>query len=335
MPLAELEAETPAGAIVLGRADIPALQDQPLELFHPGTERGMAVIGQSGSGRTSALRALARQRADAIWVPADPEGAWDAVTGLVEHPSARPSLILCDDIDALLGSLPSEYAVAFLQMWERMLRDDAGTSVVMSASRWGSPATRVLELLPRRAVLRLPSRADHVAAGGDASTFARDIPPGRALLDGREVQLAWTPEQPLRASARRRTARSERSWSPSRPLTAIVTTGAAAVADTLQQSFPDARVTRAEDARALTETRKEGSPWILVDEPDVWQRQRMLWQQLREEGEVLVRAENAPELRHLVGVRDLPPYALVHAGRVWSVLGAERPRRFVLNALVP
>ncbi|MCM3779182.1 FtsK/SpoIIIE domain-containing protein [Microbacterium hydrocarbonoxydans] len=334
VPLAEIEAEVPAGAIVLGRADVPAHQAQPLELLRPGVERGVAVIGQSGSGRTAVLRALARQCADVTWVPADPEGAWDAVTGLVESPSARPSLILCDDIDAVHGALPSEYAVAFLQMWERLLRGDAGTSVALSASRWGGPATRVLELLPRRVVLQLPSRADHVAAGGDASTFERDRPPGRALIDGREVQVAWTPEQPLHASSRRRMARSVRSWAPSRPLTAVVTAGAAAVVETLHLSFPDARVVRAEDVASASEMGREGIPWILVDEADVWQRQRMLWHRLREEGEILVRAENAPELRHLVGVRDLPPYALVHAGRVWSVIGAERPRRLVLDALV-
>ncbi|PCE14829.1 hypothetical protein AUC47_01385 [Microbacterium sp. SZ1] len=335
VPLTEIEAEVPAGAMVLGRADVPALQDQPLEVLRPGAERGVAVIGQSGSGRTSVLRALARQQAEAIWVPADPEGAWDTVAGLVERPSARPALILCDDIDALLGALPSEYAVAFLQMWERLLRGDAGTSVALSASRWGGPATRILELLPRRALLQLPSRADHVAAGGDASTFERDRPPGRALIDGREVQLVWTPEQPPRATSRRRMVRSTRSWAPSRPLTAIITAGAAAVVKTLQLCFPDSRVTRAEDALSLSERGEEGPPWILVGEADVWQRQRMLWQRAREQGEILVRAENAPELRHLVGVRDLPPYALVHAGRVWSVVGAERPRRFVVDALVP
>lgn len=333
IPLAELDAAAPAGAIVLGRADDPARQRQPLELLRPGEERGIAVIGQSGSGRTTALRTLAVQRDDAFRIPADPESAWDVVVGLVEHPSSRPSLILCDDIDALLGALPAEYAAAFVQAWERLLRGEAAATAVMSASRWGGPATRLLELLPRRAVLQLPSRAEHVAAGGDPSTFARDAPPGRAHIDGREVQLAWAPEQAVPAPSRR-AARGARVWSPSRSLTAVVTGGAASVVDALRLAHPDWTVTRADDGPLTTTPRGESVPTILVDEPDVWQRQRMLWQRLREEGEVLVRAENAPELRHLVGVRDLPPYARLHAGRVWSVIGAEQPRRFVLDGLV-
>jgi len=333
LPLADLDADAEAGAIVLGRADDPANQRQPLELLRPGEERGIAVVGQSGSGRTTALRTLARQREDAFRIPADPESAWDTVIGLVEHPSPRPSLILCDDIDALLGALPSEYAVAFVQAWERLLRGEAAATVVMSASRWGGPATRLLELLPRRAVLPLPSRAEHVAAGGDPSTFVRDAPPGRARIDGREVQLAWTPEQAVPAPSRR-AARGARVWAPSRSLTAIVTGGAASVIDALQRAHPAWTVTRADDSPFITTPGVESVPRILVDEPDVWQRQRMHWQRVREDGEVLVRAENAPELRHLVGVRDLPPYARLHAGRVWSIIGAERPRRFVLDGLV-
>ncbi|WP_144877327.1 FtsK/SpoIIIE domain-containing protein [Microbacterium sp. 1.5R] len=332
-PMVTLEmvaGDAPSGSIIVGLADDPARQSQPLEVLRPGAERGIALIGQGGSGRTTALRALAHQHPGAVWIPSEPEAGWDALVGLVDHPTRRPSLILCDDIDAQLAAMPAEYAAATLQLWERLLRGDRAPTVVMSATRWAGAAVRVLELLPRRAVLQLPSRVEHIAADGGVSAYSRELPPGRARVSGREVQLVWVPEQKLRSSSARRSIRPSHDWTPTHSSTAVVTAGAAALVDTLQQAYPSCLVTRIGDVRNHSESSLQ---WIVVDEPEAWQRERLLWQRMREGGEVLVRAENATEMRHLVGIRDLPPYARTHAGRLWSVVGAERPRRVAISAL--
>jgi S-DNA-T family DNA segregation ATPase FtsK/SpoIIIE len=76
-------------------------------------------------------------------------------------------------------------------------------------------------------------------------------------------------------------------------------------------------------------------PTMLIGEADAWQRNWPLWQRVRREGEALIRAENATELRQLAGVRELPPYARPHAGRAWSLIGDAGPRRVVIPALAP
>ena len=74
-------------------------------------------------------------------------------------------------------------------------------------------------------------------------------------------------------------------------------------------------------------------PTIVIGDADAWQRNWPLWQRVRREGETLIRAENAAELRQLAGVRELPPYARLHAGRAWSLIGDAGPRRVVVPAL--
>ena len=64
---------------------------------------------------------------------------------------------------------------------------------------------------------------------------------------------------------------------------------------------------------------------------DSWQ----LWQQVRAQGEILIRAENPADLRQLAGVREIPPFARLHAGRAWSLRDAGQPRRVVLPELTP
>ena len=72
-----------------------------------------------------------------------------------------------------------------------------------------------------------------------------------------------------------------------------------------------------------------------VADAETWQRNWSVWQRIRAESEVLIRAEHPADLRQLAGVRELPPYARPHAGRAWSVRGAESPRRVILRELSP
>ncbi|WP_268928563.1 FtsK/SpoIIIE domain-containing protein [Microbacterium sp. KUDC0406] len=147
------------GVLVLGRADEPDRQRQPVETLEPGG--GLAVIGGAGSGKSSALRLLAAQQPHVRIVPSDPEGGWDAVQELLAAP-ARPPLVLCDDLDALVAAYPPEYAQEFVSAWEQLVRV---VPAVVTASRVSGALSRVLDALPRRAVLRLPGRVEHLAAG--------------------------------------------------------------------------------------------------------------------------------------------------------------------------
>lgn len=313
------------GDLVLGQADEPEQQSQPVQTLRIGVDRGLAVLGSPGSGRTSLLRALRHQHPAALWIPADPEGAWDAVADLVERRIAAPQLVLCDDLDALIAELPAEHSQVFAQRWEQILRGGAGTTFVLTAARSSGPVSRLMDALPSRALLRMSSRVEHLAAGGESAGFDRDRVPGRAMVGEREVQIAWVDDD---ASSPQR-AEPER-WRPSAELTAVVTSGPHSAARAMREAHPDCEVVLAPAEPTGTSGRV-----ILVADADTWQRNWQVWQRVRAQGEVLIRAENPADLRQLAGIREPAPFARVHAGRAWSLRDAGQPRRVVLPELMP
>ncbi|MFJ2542081.1 FtsK/SpoIIIE domain-containing protein [Microbacterium sp. NPDC087589] len=336
LPLAALQPESRKGDAILGRADDPERQRQPLEVLSIGSDRGIVLLGGPGSGRTSALRALAKQHADPIWIPSDPERAWDAVVALAADGARGAGLVLCDDVDVRISELPLEYGQHVAQLWEQILRHGSGTTFALTATRAAGPLGRLLDLLPQRGLLRMPSRVDHLAAGGDSAGFDRDRPPGRMRMGDREVQLVWVPEERLRSSAPGRSVsrnRDDHGWSPRASLTALVTAGVSTVAETLADAFPGCDVVAL--SGELRDLQASTRPTLLLGEADAWQRNWPLWQRVRREGEALIRAENATELRQLAGVRELPPYARPHAGRAWSLIGDAGPRRVLIPPLAP
>ncbi|WAA67565.1 FtsK/SpoIIIE domain-containing protein [Microbacterium oxydans] len=328
LPLADLLADldAPPDAVVLGRADDPVHQSQPLEVMSCGGDRGILFLGAPGSGRTAALRALAVQRPEAYWMPEDPEEAWDLVETWARGGERLPELVLCDDVDALFALLPPEYGQPFAQRWEQILRTSTGTSFALTAARAAGSLGRALEALPRRALLRMPSRVEHLAAGGEAATFVRDRVPGRARIGDHDVQIAWTDADAFV----RGTGSGPPAWEPSSARTAVVTAGAVDVAARLRDAYPGFDV-----VLASAEPHIPSRAGILVADAETWQRNWSVWQRIRAEGEVLIRAEHPADLRQLAGVRELPPYARPHAGRAWSVRGAESPRRVILAELSP
>lgn len=346
LPLAAVQKDAPRGEVIVGRADDPEHQRQPLEVLSVGRDRGIGVLGGPGSGRTSLLRALAKQEEDAVWIPSDPEAAWDTVVALATGTGPRPRLVLCDDIDTQINALPVEYGQHLAQLWERVVRNGTGTTFALTATRAAGAVGRTLDALPLRGLLRMPSHVDHLAGGGDSGGFDKARPPGRVRIGDREVQVAWVPDERLRStgSSRQPSASSGAGdWAPRAQLTALITTGVASASQALTAAYPGCDVVAlTEDARdALVsgrvpvERRSTDRKAILVGEPDAWQRSWALWQRVRREGEALVRAENAAELRQLAGVRELPPYARPHAGRAWSLSEASAPRRVVVPALDP
>lgn len=329
--LSDLDAEAVAAptvtadTIVLGRADDPARQAQPLETLQCGADRGLAVLGAPGAGRTAVLRTIAVQQSTACWVPSDLERAWDLVTAWATGVERIPRLVLCDDLDALFAGFPAEYAQQLVQRWEQLVRTGVGTTIILSAARATGPVARLLDALPRRALLRMSSRVEHIAAGGEPSGFLRDRLPGRARLADREVQFAWVDPEAADLPA----DPAVTPWGPS-GLTAVVTPGAAPVADRLRDAYPECDVVLAGADRV-----DEDRPCIIVGEAETWQRAWSVWQRIRGEGEILIRAENPADLRQLASLRELPPYATPHEGRAWSVRGGASPQRVIVPALAP
>ncbi|CAH0128235.1 ESAT-6 secretion machinery protein EssC [Microbacterium oxydans] len=328
LPLHEFSGASAAGdALVLGRADEPEQQRQPDQTLRLGVDRGLGILGASASGRTTALRVLAAQYPDAQWVPGDREAAWDLLSNWAAGADSPQPLVLCDDLDLLVSGFPVDYAQTFLQRCEQVLRSATGTTFVVTAAKASGPVGRVLDALPSRALLRFSSRVEHLAAGGEATGFLRDRPPGRARIGEREVQIAWI-EDSAPAQASEHVALR---WEPPSGASGIVTASPAAVALRLRAEYPRCAVipVNGETPRASDE------PTLIVGDVESWQRNPAMLQRTRADGSLLFRAESPTDLRQLAGVRELPPYALPHAGRAWAVRADHSPQRVFLPAFAP
>lgn len=316
LTLAAGDVAVPAGEILLGLGDEPAEQRQLPVTLVPGVDRGMMIVGGPGSGKSTVLALAARHAVPHQRLEPDAEAAWDLVSG----EDALAPLVLGDDLDAVMAQFPPDYAAAFAERLEMLVRRAAvaGSCVVLTASRVTGGLARIADLLPRRALLALPSRAEHLAAGGSAEGYRAGRPPGRAVINGVEAQFALAP---LRERHREPVTAV---WEPAPGVTAVITPQPEAWAARLAARHPGLRVQGpgewSDDAQG---------PVAVVADGDTWQRHWALWQQLR--GEVLVAAEAASELRTLAGVRELPPYARTHAGRAWLLRGGGRPKRVVLG----
>ncbi len=179
------------GRVVLGVADEPESQRQRTVLLEGGVP-GLAVLGRSGSGRSSVLRAVAAQVAPErlFLVPVDPEAAWDAIAHLDD--ASTDDVIVIDDLDLIIGRFPPDYAAVAVEALERTAREARGRGIrlIVSAQRLGAAVGRIVDQLPARAILATASRADQVAFGGDAAHHDPRLPPGRGRLGGVLVQFA-------------------------------------------------------------------------------------------------------------------------------------------------
>jgi S-DNA-T family DNA segregation ATPase FtsK/SpoIIIE len=312
-------------ALLVGLSDEPQKQRQTPFVLRPGTDRGFAVVGGSGSGRSSVVRVLAAQHPDAVLISADPEQAWDTIAALEDAETAVADLVLCDDLDQLVASFPADHGQLLLERLEKLVRSAAvrHRTVVITSGRVSGQIARVIEGLPARMLLRTGSKLDHLAAGGESDGYRRDRPAGRACIDGTETQIAWT-DAPQPVAARPEVPR----WIPCAELVGVVAPGVRRTAEQLRAAHPERDVIVIGDRTAEPSAHTRV---ILVGDAESWQRQWMLWQRVKSDGEMLVLAESATELRSLAGFRGVPPYAETHRGRAWSMHDGNSPRRVILT----
>ncbi|BDV30170.1 FtsK/SpoIIIE domain-containing protein [Microbacterium terricola] len=325
LALAEITAQVPTGGLALGLADEPEQQRQhPLVIS--AADRGVLVVGRAGAGKTTALHTLAAQASSVVWVPRHGEGAWDAVTSLVEAPRAG-AVIVIDDLDALGGGLPLDYAHELHDRIERLVRlaGDAGMLVLASAQRLNGAIARVADLLPRRLILGTVSRVEHVSLGGEPEHFAARCPPGRGRWDGTAVQVARTAEQagPPRT-------RTPATWRPQHPLAGVVVRSPAGIRDVLADwaSHGTHVVAPAEFGAHL---HADDAPVVVVGDVDDWQRHWRLLTEVRAEHELVIDAGCLADYRMLTGERALPPYCEPGRARAWLHVPGDSAVRVALE----
>ena len=343
LPLERLS--RPADGIVLGLADEPQQQRQPPVEIVPGRDRGLVTVGSARSGKSTLLALVEGQvTADRlVRIGPDPEDAWDALDALAR--TQMPGrVVLADDVDTLVASYPPDYASAAIEALERVVRSAGatGATVFLTAQRLSGSLSRVADLLPLRALLPLPSRIEHVSAGGDPGAFDPTAPPGRARLNGRVVQFALPPTAPPPAArpgehewstgpdARRsgpRGAGGPPLWRPRSTVSALVVRGARAAAGALAAAWPGVSVMPLDDAGGVPTAFDPVRPAVIVGDPDGWQRHWSGLTRLRGEHDLVVSADCAADFRALTGRRELPPFCVSRPDRAWLVPASGEVRR--------
>ena len=196
IPLDALPADDGAGGLAVGVVDVPSEQAQRVLRLDPWADGAVLVVGASGSGRTTALHLLAHAAsADGSgirWVSDDPAELWQALTMSTER---RRVLVIADDLDRTFALVDAEQRTDLAELIRRVARDARRSGVALAASTRATTGALqgVAASFDQRLLLRLPSREDHLLAGGELAEFRADRRPGAVVWRGAEAQLAVPP----------------------------------------------------------------------------------------------------------------------------------------------
>jgi len=307
-------AEHPAGGgLMVGLVDVPEQQRREPFIVDPAASGALLVVGASGSGRTTALSALAAAHPGGTrWVGADPVALWEALATPAE---GERMLVLADDLDLALARSDAEQRAELIELLTLAIRESRRTGVALAASVRGVGGLHgALAAFEQRVLLRMSSREDHLLAGGEPTGYRADRRPGSAIWRGHEAQFVLTasappPWQPGVVEVRI----AEGAWAlvtprPDRWLETLRSAGVAAVA--LEQAAA-------------------GGGTVVVADPDAWLAEHLALGSARRSGRILFHGCSRAEHRTLTRARGpVPPLADDDA---WLVEGgATRRVRIVL-----
>lgn len=325
-----------SGGSVFGIVDDPGALCRTAARWQAGADGPIVVIGSPGSGRTTALAALAAgsgaESAQIVALPVDVPAAWTALERIAEGESPC-ELLVADDLD-LLVTAAAELGPELLALWDAAVRRirRAGGGVAAAVG----PATVARPMLgarfPHRLVLRALDAEDHALAGGPRGLFDRRAVPGRGWWLDQQVQVIadQPPLPPASCDAP--------VWQPD-PMAgvAVVARRPAQVAAALAAAMPAREVIRAAPdllvPGLVPEEARVAEP-IAVGHPDDWQGSWSVLTQLRRSRPVLVVGGDAADLRALLAIRATPPPIDPDRGEAWLVEPGGGVARVRVDALV-
>jgi len=306
LPPVLLPAEVPAAtapARSFGVLDIPEEQRRSVATFDPGRDGNLLVLGGHRSGKSGVLAALAAGSGNTVMVPRSIEGAWDAVAEALQglQDVTEPTLILLDDVDELLGRFPPDHEAPFAERLGRLAREGprAGVTLVLAACAVRGRLQSLAALCESTLLLRMPTKQDHVLAGGDGADFVPNLPPGAGRWQGHRVQVtrvdALPPIEPRRAA--------ELGWPATSPLI-VVSSRPAAILERLATLGPVTML--GAQARAAGVSVEE-DPAIILGDPNAWQGAWGMLTALRPTTTLAFHGCSASDIRALTHGRELSP----------------------------
>jgi S-DNA-T family DNA segregation ATPase FtsK/SpoIIIE len=326
-----------ASGVAFGVLDDPSAQAQPPAVYRPLEHGNLLVVGGAGSGKSTLLATLAGGPLEVRRVPADIEGAWDALTGAladVRDPAAAlPRLLLLDDLDALLPRLPEEYEAELLSTVSAVLREGParGIHVVVTAQRLTPGLQAVAALCGSRIHLRMPSRQELVLAGGDGAHHADRLPPGGGHWGGLRLQVA-TGVVPVVAGGSAAPPPG-RGRTELRPPLAVVARDPAGFAARLAAGLPalarPGAILEVDGSGGSGAVSVGAGPRALavVGDLDAWQARWGALGSLRSSHTVVVDGYSAGEFRMVTRERELPPPLAPGGASFWVLRPGGRAAR--------
>jgi S-DNA-T family DNA segregation ATPase FtsK/SpoIIIE len=307
----------PQRTYLFGLVDEPDLQRRSLAGWSPEADGNLLVLGMPGSGRSTALAALAgavetRHGDESVVVLGGARSAvWDAIVETLERVrrgTPVPRLLVVDDLDSRFRSWPDEYRHGILDMLDAIMREGRGRGLAVAAavSQLHGVGQALRDGFGARVVLRLPARSDVVQAGGAGELWrARDVV-GAGQWRGQRLQVVAAPAM---------------SASPTALVTgldfgeagshAVVSAMPRADAETIRMLghraillAPGAE-TAARAALDIAAGSGQAAP-ILVGDADAWASSWAVAATIREQSVIVVHG-GAAEYRALVRDRTLPP----------------------------
>jgi S-DNA-T family DNA segregation ATPase FtsK/SpoIIIE len=335
-PHIALEGLEPGEAgLAFGRLDLTAEQRQPTASYDPLRDGHLLVIGGARSGVTTALSTLAeaarRSGTPVRTISHNPADAWAQLCepGATGSVASVPSLLVIDDLDALLSRFPDDHRAAIVDRLGLLLRGGPGDgpSLVVGTRRLTGGLATLGGLFGSRLSLRQATRDEHLLAGGDAATFEPGLPPGRGRWQGAVVQVARAegaqlpaPEvpAPTRVTPASHPVLAVVAARPQTHLGALHATGARVIQ--VGRDHPTGAAELVVTSSAV--------PTILIGDPDAWQADWNLLTAARREWPIVLIGCTTADHRALLRDRELPP--LLGNGECW--LAAEgRTVRAVLD----
>ncbi|WP_022888447.1 FtsK/SpoIIIE domain-containing protein [Agromyces italicus] len=339
-----------AGPSGFGLVDEPERQRRSAAAWDAASDGHLLVAGMPGSGRSTALEAIAavvraaHGESAVVRLEGPRSAIWDAIERLVDDAreiARGPRLLVIDDLDTRLRSWPDDYRALALERLETLLREgrSRGLAVAASTSQWLGVPHGLRDAFGIRLLLRHATRAELTQAGGAGELWRSVEVPGAGQWRGRRVQVVDTPV-PGRAGS---------PWpSSGAPLAAhvpaldidraariaVVTTSPSADAELLRSAGHAPVVLGPHaDASALAALGRPGAPVVAVGSAEAWSAQWSLLSTIRETATILVRG-GASEYRALIADRVLPPLLDEGATQVWvrPPGGATVRRRWPLEA---
>lgn len=320
--------------IPFGLLDVPEEQRQSVCAWCP-PHGHLLVLGGQGSGKSTLLGTLARSAGDgaAVRLPPDVEGAWDmlaqasAGAGL----AGGASILLIDDVDALVSRFPETHQLLVTERLAGLLRDGPGRGirVAITAQRLTALVHSLASLCDSRLLLRLPIRQDHVMAGGDGTDHDARLAPGAGWWHGHRVQVAWTPPVEPAAAMRRRAFDPGESRG-----VVVVSTRPQSFAAKLREACPLAAVTAPGKVPSHPSppgvTVEGAAVTVAVADPQAWQSQWGVLSSMRSRFPMLFDRCTAAEFRAISGSAVMPPPLSREAGGAWLLGGDGRIERVQL-----